>query len=106
MNTLKTSPANPLTDVQVRIHATQANWHRTFNYPFAHLFSYVDKERKAPKDRDGRPAYLKTQHLPLVSFINSKGTEELVFQDEASLPKEPTEITNQDGSELVANLIA
>lgn len=105
MNTLNTTPTSPLTDVQVRIHATQANWHRTFNYPEEHLFTYLDKERKAPKDRDGRPAYLKTQHLPLVSFVSSDGKEEFVYQDEASLPKEPTQIFTADGAELVANLI-
>ncbi len=95
---LQASKKVKFTEVQVRIHNTQHNFRAALSISKDKLYEYIDGLRKEAKDWQGKNAYKKFLHLPLVSFVDPSEKEEVVFKDKDALPKDITEIRTKKGT--------
>ena len=81
-----------LTDVQVRIYNSSFNFHKPLEIPASALADYIHRLKSEGRDMHGRPNHTKFDHLPLVAFVDAETKEEVVFEDEKSLPGKLCEV--------------
>jgi len=91
-----------LTDVQVRIYNSSFNFHKPLEIPASALADYINRLREEGRDMHGRQNFTKFAHLPLVAFVDMETKEEVIFQDEKSLPGKLCEVRTKS-DKLVAS---